>query len=83
MSIVQSSRKAEGLEAGIGVGDNAAELVVVEFLNDIAGGNINEQARAAEVVGNDAIGVPAFDQVIRNVSASAVDKTADDIIIAV
>src|SRR5262249_6026875 len=54
--IVESTGEAERLEAGIGVQDHAAPGIVVQPLRDLAGGRIDHQARAAELVLDDLVG---------------------------
>src|SRR5207253_3271190 len=53
--VVEPTGEAEGLEAGVGVECDVAELVVVDSLDDCASGRVNDQARAAEVITDNAV----------------------------
>jgi hypothetical protein len=51
VGIVQTSREAVWLEAGRGVSRDIPELVIGEILQRGAGGDVDDAARAAEVIG--------------------------------
>jgi hypothetical protein len=74
VSIIQSTRKSKGLEAGIRVGDDLAELIVVHPLDNGTGGDIDDKPRAAEMVADDPVGHPALDQVVGHVALARIHK---------
>ena len=72
--IVQAASKDEGLEARIGVLGDVAEFVVIEALGNGAICCVDDQPRAAEVIGEDAVGDAGFHYVVRHVRATSVHK---------
>ena len=56
-----------------------APSVVVHPLGDGAGGDVDDQRGAAEVVGDDAVGDAALDHVVGHVDPGGVDEAADDV----
>lgn len=63
-SICQAAGESEGLEAGVGVVDRASELAEVEPFRDGAIGDVDDEARGAEVVGDHPVGGFGFDEVL-------------------
>src|SRR5581483_12090110 len=54
--VVETSCKSERLETGIGVGYDVSKFVVIEALSDLPRRNIDNEARAAELVADDPVG---------------------------
>lgn|GEM_PF-3770277 len=80
---IEAADEAEGLEAGIRVRDHPPELLVVHLLHYCTGGDINHQARTAEMVGDDPVRHAALDHVRRDVAraTATVDEARDEIAI--
>ncbi len=83
VAVVEASGEAEGLEAGVGVEENDAELVIVDALGDGSVGGVNDEADAAEMVGDDAVHLAAFEHIRRDVAFFCIHKLGDDVIGAV
>lgn len=83
MLVVQATREAERLEARIGVEGDDAVFIVVDALGNGAALAVDYQAHAAELVGDDAVGLAALDQVVRHIAAAAVDEAADHLVATV
>src|SRR5690606_16972894 len=64
VGVVVPASEAEGLQAGRGVGEDATPSVEVEALDDLAGGGVDDEADAAEVVLDEAEGLAAADHVL-------------------
>ncbi len=62
------------MKSGIGVQNDPAKLVVVETLCNLARGNVDHQSGAPRMVGDDTVGIAAFEEVIRDVSPARVHK---------
>ena len=75
MLIIEAARKPEGLEAGVGVGSDIAEFIVVNPLNDRAGGCVNDQSRAAEVITDDAVCHTTLDHIVWDIGFATVDES--------
>src|SRR5262249_5760764 len=82
ITVIEATGEAEGLEAGVGVVSYPTEGVVVHLLGDGAGGHVHHEARTAQVVGDDAIRLPALPHVLRYVAARPVHEAADDVTLA-
>lgn len=63
----------------VGVLDDVAELIVAHTLHDRVRARVYDQPRAAQMVGEDAVGHPALDHVVRHGGLAGVDKTRHDI----
>jgi hypothetical protein len=83
MWVVQAAGEAEGLEAGVGVLDDVAPGVVVQLLHHGAVGGVDDEPWAAQVVGDDAVGLAAFDYVRRDVAFVGVDESCHYLVAAV
>src|SRR5439155_2377038 len=77
--VVETAREAEGLEAGVGVERDVAELVVVDPLRNRTSGSVDHQSRATEMIGDDPVRDAGLDQVIWHIGFAAVDEARDDI----
>src|SRR5690606_13679210 len=64
VGVVVPASEAEGLQAGRGVGEDATPSVEVEALDDVAGGGVDDEADAAEVVLDEAEGLALADHVL-------------------
>src|SRR5438093_1092227 len=60
ISVVNSARKAKGLEAWVGIPDDVAELIVVQALQNLPRSYVDDEPRAANMVGNDPVGRSSF-----------------------
>ena len=74
VAVVQAAGEAERLEARIGVQEHPASDVVVHPLGEGAVGGVDDQARTAEVVLDQAVGLAVPDQVIGGVAAGGVGE---------
>ena len=87
--VVQSAGEAEGLETGIGIAGDGAPDVIVEPLGDGTGFDIDDQARAAEGVGEQAVGALLLgrrvdlDEIGRDIAAVGIDEATDHLVVAV
>ena len=79
MRVIQPAGEAEGLEAGIGVEQDVAKLVIVYPLHGEAGGGLEDLPRAAQVVADDPVGHASFDQVVRHVGLRPIHEPGDHI----
>jgi hypothetical protein len=70
---VQAASESEGLEIGMGIGQDAAVDVVVEALRDLACLGIDDESWAAEVVVDDAVGAAGLEDDVGDVRERAVD----------
>src|SRR5438552_2496098 len=73
--IVKAAGEAKRLEAGVGVGGDIAELVVVHTLSDCSLGSVDDEAWTSEMITDDAVCDAAFDHVIRCIRLRAVNKS--------
>ncbi len=80
---MESSGKAERLESRVCIEKDFAEDIVIDSLGNLAGESVHDQSRTACLIGNDAVGGPAFDHVVGCVEMATVDKTGDEIAVAV
>ena len=78
--IIDTTGKPKGLESSGRVFRDIPELVVIHALGDVAGCDIYNEARAAELITDDAVRSSTFDHIVWDVVAAGVDKTADHII---
>ena len=83
MLVVNATREAERLEAGVAVADDLTPDIVCHLLHDCASFGINGQARAAEVVTDDAVGFAALDHVGGDIALVGVNETGNHITVAV
>src|SRR5262245_12659163 len=83
MGIIDSTSKPEWLKAGGTVKQDNAELVVVFPCSNHACSYIDYQARAAQVVCNDAVGYSISDHIIRHVTLTSVDKATHHVVIVI
>ena len=59
------------------------KFIIVDPLGDIPGLGVDDESRGAEVVGDDAVGLCAFDQVIRDIEPGTVDKAGLEVALAI
>jgi hypothetical protein len=81
--IVQSAGKSERLETRIRVLCHPAPHVVVHPLRHRAISGVDHEARAAEMILDQPVGLAALDQVVGRIPAASVDEAADDLVVAV
>src|SRR6266568_7722349 len=81
--IINTTGKPKGLESRGRVFRDIPKLVVIHALGDVAGCNIYYEARAAEVVNDDAVRNSAFDYIVGHAGMAGIDKTADQVIASV
>src|SRR5207302_637762 len=53
--IIEAASKSEGLETGVGVHRDVAEVVIVHALYNCTSRGVNHQSRATEVIGDDPV----------------------------
>ena len=78
MLIVHTCAEAEGLEAWVRVVERVAVFVVIDPLDDGAGGGVYHQAGAAEVIGDDSVIFAAFYYIYRSAVLIAMDEPGHD-----
>lgn len=74
-------REAKRLEAGVGVEDHVAELIVIHALRDRVRARVNDQPEAAEMVRDNPIRHAVFNHVLRDVvrPTATVHKARDEV----
>jgi hypothetical protein len=63
--------------------DDVAKGIVIHFLHDGVVAGIDDEPYTTRVIGDEAVGVAAFDHIIRDVAVGGVHKTVDDLLVAV
>jgi len=69
--------------AGVAVVGNLAPHIIVHALDDVARVSVDDEARAAQVVADNAVGLAALFHVGGNVGLVAVDESGDDVAVFV
>src|SRR5207253_2531437 len=80
ISVVKTASKAKRLETRVRIVDDVAKLVVVHALGDCPGRRVDNRPGASEVIGENTVRDPTFDNVIRHVGATAIHEATDDVI---
>ena len=60
-----------------------SKSIIVDALCGRTGGGVDDEARAAEVVADDAVGLAAFYQVVRRMPFAAVEELSEEVAVAV
>jgi hypothetical protein len=64
----------------VGVEGDSAPLIIVHTLDDFTGVRVDDESRATEVVGEDAVDDAALAQVGRDVRFAGVDEARDEVV---
>src|SRR5689334_20291343 len=79
VAVEQTTGEPEGLETGVGVGEDVAEFAIVESLRDLSGYGVHHEANTTDLIGNESVRGAAFDDVVGHVRTGAVDEATDDV----